>query len=228
MGTIGAGREPRATPAAGSGPPGLSHSDAGRTPTSSTGWLLDGRLVKGERTRRALIEATVLLITEERAAPTSARTAARAGVSRRLVFHHFRGMDGLLLAAASGQSDRHRGILFTIPARGPPDLRIRALVRQRRLFFEAMAPTYRVAHAREHAAAGLRGLLDHDRSVLRRQLEDTLAPEIGARGSEAVELLDALEQATGWDAWRSLRDTRHRSAPSAERVMAYALGRLLA
>lgn len=190
--------------------------------------LLDGRMVKGERTRRALIEAAVILIGEERTAPTSARTAARAGVSVRLVFHHFRGMEGLLVAAASRQSDRHRGILFAIPARGPPDLRIRALVRQRRLFFEAMAPIYRVAHDREHGMAGLERLLDDDRSVLRRQLEDTLAPEIGARGPEEAELLDALEQATGWDAWRSLRDDRHRSAPSAERVMAFAVGRLLA
>jgi AcrR family transcriptional regulator len=185
-------------------------------------------VVKGDRTRRALIEAAVLLIGEERTAPTSARTAARAGVSVRLVFHHFRGMEGLLVAAASRQSDRHRGILFAIPARGPPDLRIRALVRQRRLFFEAMAPTYRVAHDREHAVAGFERLLDDDRSVLRGQLEDTLAPEIGARAPEEAELLDALEQATGWDTWRSLRDDRHRSAPSAERVMAYAVGRLLA
>ena len=90
-----------------------------------------------------------------------------------------------------------------------------------------MTPVYRVAHSRAHLGPGLDALLAADRAVLRSQLAHTLGPELAAQRRAAPELLDALEQATGWDAWRSLRDGRDHSAPSAERVMAFTAGCLL-
>jgi len=188
---------------------------------------VDRRVVRGERTRSVLIEAVLALLDEEASAPTSVQSAERAGVSVRLVFHHFHHVDGLLVRAATVQAERHRGILFVIPAHGPPLLRIRALCRQRRLYYEQMTPVYRVAHARASAADGLRELLDDDRSVLRMQLATTLAPEIEAGGDEAEQLLDLLEQVTGWESWWSLRNTRRHTAPSAERAMVIAVRRLI-
>ena len=189
--------------------------------------LADGRVARGRQTRRALVEAVVELVDEGDSSPTPIQAAARAGVSVRLVYHHFRGMDRLLLAAVAFQSDRHRTILFAIPPRGTPELRIQALCRQRRLYFEEMTPIYRVAHARPQVARGLRDLLADDRTALRQQLSDTLGPEVGAHDGSNEALLDALEHATGWEAWRSLRDTHHHSAPSAERAMGFAARRLL-
>jgi AcrR family transcriptional regulator len=184
-------------------------------------------VAKGERTRRVLVEALVELIDEGEAHPTTKQTAHQAGVSVRIVYHHFGGVNGLLLAAIALQSERHRYLLFTIPPRGPPELRIKALCRQRRLYFEEMTPIYRVAHARAYADVDLSVLLGDDRTVLRSQLAHTLDPELQARGVAAPELLDALEQATGWDAWRALRDGLDHSAPSAERVMAFTAGSMV-
>lgn len=187
----------------------------------------DARVAKGERTKRVVVEALLALIDEGEARPTPKQVADRAGVSVRLVYHHFRGVNGLLLAAVALQSDRHRYLIFAIPPRGPPALRIKALCRQRRLYFEEMAAVYRVAYARARAGTDLEALLVGDRTLLRGQLSHTLDPELLARGDAGPALLDALEQATGWHTWRALRDGREHSASSAERVVAFTVERLL-
>jgi AcrR family transcriptional regulator len=184
-------------------------------------------VAKGERTRRAVVEALVELIGEGDNRPTTRKAAHRAGVSVRLIYHHFGGVHGLLLAAVAHQSERHRDLLFTIPPRGPPELRVKALCRQRRLYFEEMTPVYRAAHSRAHLEAGLDALFADDRTILRRQLAHTLDPELAPLQGAAPQLLDALEQATGWDTWRSLRDGGNHSAPSAERVIAFTAACLL-
>ena len=74
------------------------------------------------------------------------------------------------------------------------------------MYFEQVSPVYRMALARARDDAALHGLLAEDRAVLRAQLAGTLAPELAARRVGSAELLDALAHATGWDAWRSLRD----------------------
>lgn len=222
----GAGRTPGAGTSTGSDTPHPFGSPRHRS--ASPGHRThDGRLARGEQTRRAVVDALVVLVDAGVTRPTSLQVADRAGVSVRLIFHHFGGIDGVLVAAVALQAERHRSVLFAIPPRGPPALRIQALCRQRRLYFEQMTPVFRVTLARAHAGAELAGLLAEDRTLLRTQLARTLEPEFRARGDDALALLDALEHATGWEAWRSLRDTRGRSAPSAERAMAFAVGRLL-
>jgi len=169
----------------------------------------------------------VALVDDGADLPTTGQVAARAGVSVRVLFHHFHGTRALMVAAVVLQSERHRGVLFAVPPRGPPDLRVRALCRQRRIYFEGLAPIVRVAGARLDAARDLDALLAGDRARLQRQLASTLAPEVDARGAEAARLLEALQDATGWEAWRALRDVRGLSPAGAERAMAYAAHRLL-
>ena len=159
--------------------------------------------------------------------PTTSQVAARAGVSVRVLFHHFHGTRALMVAAVVLQSERHRDVLFTVPPRGSPDLRVRALCRQRRIYFEGLAPVVRMAGSRRDAARDLEALMAGDRAHLRRQLAATLAPEVAARGAEADSILDALQDTTGWEAWRALRDVRGLSAAGAERAMAYAARRML-
>ncbi len=160
--------------------------------------------------------------------PPSSRTVARrAGISRRMIFHHFHGMEELLVRAVELALSRQRGLLRGVPPRGPAPLRVRALCRQRRQLFELLGPVYRTAHARAFTSAGLTGVLTAQRILLRGQLAHTLAPELETRGAEAGLLLDALDHATGWEAWCMHRDLATRSAPSAERAMAFAAVELL-
>jgi len=156
-------------------------------------------------------------------APTTQQVADHAGLSVRLVFRHFRTIHGLHMAAAALQAERHRHVLFTVPARGSPALRTRALCRQRRIYFEALAPVRRVVGT----AGTAEPTLAEDRDRMHRQLAETFAPEVADRGPEAAALLGALEQATGWEAWRALRDTRDHSPAAAERAIAFTALRLL-
>ena len=55
----------------------------------------DGRVARGQRIRRNVADALVVLLAEGDAEPTAPAVAARAGVSARLVFHHFADMDDL-------------------------------------------------------------------------------------------------------------------------------------
>ncbi|HVC68550.1 MAG TPA: TetR family transcriptional regulator, partial [Acidimicrobiales bacterium] len=56
---------------------------------------VDGRLARAQETRRLLVEALLALVDEGATAPTTRQVAERAGVSLRIVFHRFRGTQGL-------------------------------------------------------------------------------------------------------------------------------------
>ena len=55
----------------------------------------DGRVARGQRTRRNVAEAMMDLLREGDPEPTAKAVAERAEVSLRLVFHHFAEMDDL-------------------------------------------------------------------------------------------------------------------------------------
>src|SRR5271154_5627841 len=55
----------------------------------------DGRVARGQRTRRSVAEALMALLRAGDSDPTAKAVARRAGVSLRLVFHHFADMDDL-------------------------------------------------------------------------------------------------------------------------------------
>ena len=188
----------------------------------------DARLAKGDHTRQVVLDAVVALLGERRTEPTMTDVAARAQVSVRIVYYHFGGIADLLMATLVYQSDRHRDLLFAIPPRGPSDIRITALCRQRRLYFEEITPVLTATLSKIDHRLGFRDLLADDRTRLRDQLACTLAPELHSRGIRAPETLDALEHATGWDTWRILRHVSGHSVTSAERVMAMTAAGLLA
>lgn len=202
----------------------------GRHPVTPTKGRIfdDARLAKGDHTRRLLLDAVVALLGERRTEPTMSDVAARAHVSVRIAHYHFGGIGDLLVAAVAFQSDRHRGLLFAIPPRGPSDIRISALCRQRRLYFEEITPALTAAQAKVDRRLGFLDLLAGDRTLLRDQLACTLGPELHRRGIRAPETLAALEHATGWDTWRALRHVSGHSLTSAERVMAMTATGLLA
>ena len=61
-------------------------------------------------TRARLVEAALQSLQEEGFAGTTARSiAARAGVNQALVFYHFGGVDGLLLAALDASATERLG-----------------------------------------------------------------------------------------------------------------------
>jgi TetR/AcrR family transcriptional regulator of autoinduction and epiphytic fitness len=187
----------------------------------------DQRVARGIRTRSSIIEAMIDLIVEGHAEPTSRQVADRAGVSVRLVFHHFGDLHQLFTSAAAHQATRSLGLIGILPPHGPVETRILLICRQRRQLFEANAPLLRASYARSPGSTALTDSLAGHRTLLRRQLEVTLAPEIDARGTQAPVVLDALDVAAGWHTWSALRFDAGHSAASAEQVMVFSVSRLL-
>src|SRR6186713_1613579 len=78
----------------------------------------DGRIVRGLRTRQALIQATLDLIQAGDVEPTSAAIATIASVSSRALFHHFTPPE-VFSPAASAPPD-------TRPSPRPPPMEVAA------------------------------------------------------------------------------------------------------
>lgn len=184
-------------------------------------------MARGIRTRSSIIEAMIDLIVEGHAEPTSRQVAHRAGVSVRLVFHHFGDVRQLFTRAAAHQASRSLSLIGILPPHGPVETRIVLICRQRRQLFEANAPWLRASYARSPASTALTESLAGHRTLLRRQLDVTLGPEIGARGPQAPVVLDALGVAAGWNSWSALRFDAGHSAASAEQIMVFSVSRLL-
>jgi|ERR1700688_1127143 len=166
----------------------------------------DGRVARGEKTRRALAEAMISLLEEGDARPTGRRIAERTGVSLRLVFHHFEDLESILHAAVEIQEQRHWRRIRPVEASLPLDERIARVVRQRVEVFGAVAPVRRSAQLLEHNSPTVAAELTRGRHWLRGQLQTTFAPELDRqRPAQARLLLDALDVATSWETWEQLQ-----------------------
>jgi AcrR family transcriptional regulator len=96
----------------------------------------DGRILRSERSRDAIITALLELITSGSLMPTAEKVAERAGVGIRTVFRHFNDMETLFAEMVKQTSPRIFPYLETEPEAGPLEARVSGLVKRRRLLFE--------------------------------------------------------------------------------------------
>jgi TetR/AcrR family transcriptional regulator of autoinduction and epiphytic fitness len=181
----------------------------------------DRRLIRGERTREAIVEAEVELIDAGNPRPSVRQVAERAGISVSQIYYHFGSVEVLVVKAAAMQVSRHCLVVAVIPPRGPVDVRIRATCHQRRRVLETVAPVLRVAYSRGPGSPPLDDVLAEQRALLRRQVAATFGPELSSRGPQGGLLLEALDVATGWQTWDALRLHRGHSASAAEKFVVY-------
>jgi AcrR family transcriptional regulator len=204
-------------PAYGDGPDGLLDEPAA-----------DGRVARGQRTRRKVAEALVDLLREGGPDPTAKTIAERAGVSLRLVFHHFTDIDDLYRAVATLQLERHWGDLPRFPATMPLATRIERLVRQRSILYEEISPVRRGALRRGRTSEDVINFISYTDRLLRENLSAAFAPELNALPeSEHSDLLVALDAVSSWETWEHLRRGAESTVALARRVMTQTMGALL-
>lgn len=173
----------------------------------------DGRVARGQRTRLALAEALIALLEQGDPQPTARRIAQRAGVSLRVVFHHFDDLESILRAAVKIQEHRHWRFVTPVESTLPIGERVTRIVRQRTQVFQAVAPVRRAAEHLTPSSPTVAAELARGREWLRGQLHATFAPELEHRRSgEARLLLDSLEVATSWETWEQLQRLGRASA----------------
>jgi len=186
---------------------------------AASGAGTDGRLARGARTKRALAEALISLLQEGNPHPTANEIARRAGVSLRLVFHHFDDLESVLRAAVSVQEERYWHRFKPVPPTSVLEERIRAVVRQRTDVFRAVLPVRRAADRLVDTSPTVAAETARVRNALRSLLAYTFAPELerlDPTGGHGV--LDALEIAVSWATFDQMQ-RQGRSMAACRRTM---------
>jgi AcrR family transcriptional regulator len=189
---------------------------------------VDGRSARGERTRQAVATALLELLERGHMQPTAAEIAEQAGVSLRSVFQHFEDLDSLYAVVAEVQTKRLSGFVSREPASGSLEERIRSFAGRRSELLELITPVRRAALLREPSSAVLAERLRGAHDMARDELERTFGPELNrTRPGDASLLLYALDVATNWSAWDTLRRLNGLTAENGRRVMERTLRALL-
>lgn len=189
---------------------------------------VEGRSPRAERSRAAIADAALDLLREGHLRPTAGQLAARAGISERLVYHHFSDLEGVFRSVVERQLAALDQRVPTLPTTGPLEVRLRAVVDARSDVNEWITPVRRASVVREpfsETLAANRAMLN---AGSRRQVGEVFAAELDAREpADADDLLAGLDLALSWSAWDALR-TRGSSVEEARRVVERTVRALLA
>ena len=189
----------------------------------------DGRVARGQRTRRSVAVALMELLREGDPDPTAKAVAKRAGVSLRLVFHHFADMDDLYQFVAALQLRRQWSDMPRLSPALPLPTRIERTVGHRAALFEETFGVRRALACRVPSSPGVLRALDAGDTLLLEDLKATFAPELTALPAGArAEYLGAMDTCTSWEAWERLRTTSGIEVRGARRVMSLMLAALCA
>jgi AcrR family transcriptional regulator len=177
-------------------------------PASAT----DGRTLRAERSREAIVDALIALVGEGTPVPTAQQVADRASVGIRTVFRHFSDMESLFAEVAQRLRAEIQPLLRGRPVDGPPRARLRELARRRARLFERILPYRRSSQTQRWSSPFLEAQLRSDHRDLRAELRRWL-PELETAGDDAIEALDA---ALSPDLWMRLRSEQRLGVKRAE------------
>jgi TetR/AcrR family transcriptional regulator, regulator of autoinduction and epiphytic fitness len=196
--------------------------------SSQTTGARDGRTVRAERTRQALVDALFALLDEGELRPTAERIAKRAGVSERSVFQHFPDREALFEAVARQQYERVFSGLEPVDSSRPLPERLDAFLAQRARLLEESSALRQAAILLEHDSEVVAGWLDSWRRAAATEVERVFRRELEGleRGERAV-LLGALVSAASGPVWEGYRLHQRMSAERARAAMRLTLAALL-
>jgi AcrR family transcriptional regulator len=188
----------------------------------------DGRTVRAERTRQALVDALLGLLDAGELSPTAAQISERAGVSERSLFQHFPDREALFEAVARQQYERVMPTLRPIDASLPLDARIDRFTRQRARLYELIGGVRRAALLIEHESPSVAGWLTIARRAKAAETERVFRRELEAiPGDEREPLRAALIEVCAWPAWDSWRTHQRLGLSRSRAAMAAAVAALL-
>lgn len=153
---------------------------------------VDGRRLRREQNRQAVLEALVDLFEEGSLLPSAAEIAERAGLSPRSLFRYFDDIDDLNRAAIARELRRAEPLVEHGAAPGDPtEAKVERIVASRVDLFETIAPAARAARVSAPRRPVLATQLRQGREFLREQLRDLFAPELRDR-PHLLPAVDAL------------------------------------
>jgi AcrR family transcriptional regulator len=183
----------------------------------------DGRRLRRQRNRDAVVDAVLELIRGGDLAPSTETIAARAGLSARSLFRYFDDVDDLCRAAIARQHEAVDVILATeVDRQGTVEERAASLVEHRIALFEAMGQVGRFARLRAPFQPLVAEQLTAVRRALRRHLAAAFAGELAAH-PEHERALAAADVLCSFESYRLLRDDHGLGRRAAAAAMAAGL-----
>lgn len=179
----------------------------------------DGRTARAERSRAVIVDALLGLLEEGDLQPTATRIAERAGISLRLIHHHFGDLESLYRAAARREGERVAARVTAIPDGLPLDERIAAVIAQRTDVLEWITPIRRASLLQEPFSDELRAARDAFYAVAEQRVRELFAAELEAVPTGRREATaGALATVLTWGFWNDLRTSGRSPAQAAEAV----------
>ncbi len=184
----------------------------------------DGRRQRSSRSREQIVRAMIELIRAGEMQPAAARVAEKANVGLRTVFRHFEEMD-TLNREISAIVEAEILPLVEKPFEGKTwRLQMDELLERRAHIYERVMPL-KIAGSLQRFRSHF--LMDDYNRFLRMErqgLKRVLPPKIV---SDYI-LFSAIEMATGFQAWRRLRQDQRLSVADALKVLRFTVERLVA
>jgi hypothetical protein len=195
--------------------------------TSSRAPKIDGRRLRSERTRLAIIEAYQELLRRNSVMPTAVQIAEQAGCSVRSVFERFSDLNALSLATADFTIAQGQAEAVARHVDGDRPTRIRSHVETRARACEKWLPLWRIITNQDQVAqlrtrVVLVRLANIERMKLMYRRELSSLPE-----AAADELLIALAVLTSFESWDQMRHCHGLSTDAAQGIWRSAIDRML-
>lgn len=166
----------------------------------------DGRTARAARTRGVIVDALLELLEEGDLQPTANRIADRAGISLRLIYHHFGDLEALFHAAAIRQGERTVLMTSHISPDLPFDDRLALFVQQRSEILEWMTPVRRASLLQEPFSDELQRARDAGVAIGEEHAARLFAGELArVPADKRAAVRAALGTASGWGFWDALR-----------------------
>ena len=175
----------------------------------------DGRRQRSERSQVAIVEAALMLISEEKQVPTAQQIADRAGVSIRSFFRHFADMDALFLAADDMLLESYEALFGVEDRSGSLDDRI---ARSVDLYFNAFDKLRQIILCTQALAwrfPALQARYAYHQKRLRNELELWL-PEVATSLRTQREAVHAV---ASFEMWHRLREHQRLSQKSCHEII---------
>ena len=163
--------------------------------------VADGRRMRSERSRDAIIEAALQLVQEGILVPTAQQIADRAGVAMRTFFRHFESMESLAAAVDEHTRDSYESMFTLNERQGALDERVKKAVQHRAHAYEQVKNVILSTKAQLWRSDVLAKNYARDQRKLRRDMEGWL-PELKSLPREKREAVDAI---TAFEMWHRLR-----------------------
>jgi AcrR family transcriptional regulator len=186
----------------------------------------DGRAARAARTRGSIVDALLSLLEDGDLQPTANRIADRAGISLRLIYHHFGDLEALFHAAAIRQGERIVQLTTPIPTDLPFDERLDLFVMQRSDILEWITPVRRASLLQEPFSDELQRARDTFVLMGEQHAATVFAEELASIPKDKRPAVRAaLATVSGWAFWNAVRESGRSidEARSAVRVTLAAL-----